>query len=232
MSSPTIELRWGRGLDSHSGNAYPYRERLRPVIKSAIDLAKQGLADYNIEFSASKHVEVDLVNPSCTVRASAGVNNTCHLNFMRGEVRRQQLDTAEVATSLFHEFIHLARYEKVRTLSPIELAASEGLAYMSGYDFGNSIGFNMGKTGYYDPVEEVWGLTKRELRHMRQQFIEESALASNLTGERLYTWFDSGTNKHYPRGVLVGICAISACENDGWEIADLIHLQPELIIGT
>ena len=225
MTTPSIELRWGNGFEMPR-----QREIVRPYVKTAIELAKQGLEDYDLTLGSPKRV---LVSNDVDLRGGGAMGKTCYLWFFQEEINEERINELWLAGIVFHELVHLIRQEHIAEKTNIEMAMTEGIAHMAGYDFETDILRQHGQKAKPDySVEKAWAIPDRAINALERTFLESGAAQDHWGGGAYSEWFSSRQPYGVPKGVAIGINAVMKMENEGWDIADLIHLPAELIFDT
>jgi hypothetical protein len=229
MSAPGIELRWGQGFEQKPRK----RERVRPYIRQAIDLAEEGLYEIGLQPSDRKYIVIDQAGPNEKWRGQAK-GKTCHINLTPNEAKSAKIDTVWLAAFVFHELVHLVHEEYVPGNGMLEHASSEGLANVAQYNFVNGLLYQRGRKGPpHRVVEKIRAMPKRDANRLELEFWKASARPDSWSDENIEEWFGRFRPPvNFPKGATVGILAVSKQLKQGWDIAELVTLPPDQVLDA
>lgn len=227
MPTPGIERRWGYGFDQKPRKC----EIVRPFVREALKLTKEGLEDLELEINDRKYVWIEQ-RDACDKWAGGARGKTANVSIPAVEVRRRRVDVVWLASYMLHEVVHLIHNDYVPGQGMLETAASEGLAHIAQYDFANELLYRAGRRGPpHRLVEKVRALPKREINKLESEFWKASARP--YTEERFEDWFSRyAPPVGYPRGVVVGVSAVLRQLNQGYEIPELIQLPADEVLDV
>lgn len=227
MSSPGLELRWGYGF----GYKPRKQEIFRPYVRSAIDFALEGMDEIGLPITERKYLWLEQRDPK-EKWAGGATGKSCNVSVTPEEIRRRRIDIIWLAANILHELVHVVHGEYNHDYNMLDVAASEGIAYIAQYNFANELLFRHGRVGPpHRMVEKIRELPKRELNKMEAEFWK--ACAKPYSEEVFNDWFSRQPRPlRIARGVIVGVSAVSRQLEMGWEIPELVALPPHEVLDV
>ena len=217
--NPPIVMARGQGW---SKNAW---EQHLPVIEHAAEKAEQGAQGLGIRFREWKLGTVDRITPE-GISYIGGRAIDMHTFLLRIDNRivrpTLRYDSPLLSRDTLHEVIHCTRFEHTGDESVLELAASEGLAYMADELYRQKYYGKRLVSKFFDfDLDADPQLEARILDNAQQSTYSQD-------GERAY--FTSSV-PNWRGGDLYGIQRVKAQLEKGFTISDLISQPAEDVLG-
>lgn len=230
MSAPGIELRWGYGFEGKPRNI----ERVRPLVRSVIGLALEGLDDMGLSIDERKYVVVEKGSLKKEKYRGGAKGKTCHITIQPQELRGWRTDEIWLSAFLLHELVHLIHGEYVPDEGLVDLAASEGIAHIAQYDFANTLLKQNGMKGPpHRLVEKIRRLPRPMQRNLELEFWKASSRPDANSNEAFVEWFDRfAPPLRYHKGVTIGVLAVTRQMKAGVDIAELITMPPHEVLDA
>lgn len=233
MTIPGIEIRWGSYNNDRYGSYKitdtEQRKVLRPKLQQALEMVIRAMPDYSLEINNKKYLDVYRVKPFYFYTAATSTSKTMQL-FLRPHQLYGRLDVGRVSQTLFHEYVHAARMEKIAPKSLGELAATEGIAYVADYFYGkNTKCWSYNRTPIVEQVMEWPRLAIETQRRNLSKLQHEKAF--DPQGNH---WLRVGSARQLSGlcgAEVIGINAVYRQVEAGRAIGELLHLPASEILG-
>lgn len=233
MTSPGIEIRWG-SYDNENYGSFKItdpeqRTALRPKLHRAVDMAIDGLLDYEVEITDRKYLDVYKVRPRYGIMAAATTSKRMQM-FLRPHQLGGHLDVGYAAHAILHEGLHAIRMETIPMKSIGERSATEGIAYVADYLFKKKVPH--WKYKQTSVVERVMALPKRDItrHHKKLAAIHNADLSSPESDFWLMAQLH-GNIKSLSTAEIVGINTVYRQVQAGRTIGELLHLSTSEVLG-
>ncbi len=229
MAIPPIEIRWGGG--KWNGG---HKRAVRPYVEAATDLAVDGFSGMGISYAEPKVANIWRASRFFGEVGSAADARNFDLYIEVDDIKRRRVAriVPELVVASFHELFHTVRSEHFphhETL--IETCATEGLAHFATHRFARALlSPNEGRSAWLSMRGDDVG----QLDILRQEFahdVMDETSGTEAPYEVYERWFDGSDGDSLPSGVTIGVMAVHDLLQSGHEIADLMAVAPEDIIG-
>lgn len=222
MANPEIQLAWGGGVWKRCD-----RRVVRPVLESAIALTTDATDYLDLTFAVPKTCSSWRVARRDKFAGECIDVNNFDVHFPVDHIKHRKLGSqlVELTITTLHELTHAIRLEHFQGDDLIELAATEGLAYVSG-DLLTDALFSKGEghnarsyidrrhAGQHDNIKSEFArLADLEARAV----IDDDAVC-----EIFDEWF-VGSGSGAPRALVFAVGEVNRRLDEGNQFADLMH---------
>jgi hypothetical protein len=233
MSVPSIELAWGGQSWKRSR-----KRTVRPLVRSAIELAEDGLEYLGVDYDEQIRANVYAVAKNWeSIGEAKESQNGIDLYIPHKDVKRKKVASYFNALCLttVHEALHLVRGSKYPNDSLIETAAAEGICYASEITLAKCLLTAEERSSVYGNL--VQPLNAKVVEAMKQHIfadnIDYADLDENTNSEfDIYdVWFSPAVNGYASAGNRLGYTAVVGLMQEGVRIPEIIEMPAAEILG-
>lgn len=232
MSAPSIDLAWGGQSWKRSR-----KRTVRPLVRSAIDLAEDGLDHLGLDYDEPIRANVIAVAKDWPNTGKAiESQNDIELYIPYKDVKRKKVASYfnKLCLSTVHEALHLIRgsvYPPRNSL--IEAAATEGICYASEITLAKSLLTNQERSSLYgnlvDPLDV--GVFNELNGHITFDEIDFADEEYSPDFDIYDYWFTPITNGYACAGDRLGYTAVVGLMQEGARISEIIEMPAAEILG-
>jgi hypothetical protein len=223
MANPPILVRRGTGWPN---TLWAQQEQ---AVEQAVRHANRGLECLGINYNRPKHGSIRRYAPGARGDDVVGmafdaVNFGLYEELSLSALPRKARHAATWSTTIVHEVVHCARFERVARDDCVELAATEGLAHVAEYEYTKKF---FGKL----LVTKLFDFDLEHPNYKLQKGLETIAAASQPTDQH-YEWYSGKTaHGHMRDGDIYGSQCIWQRLQEGFTLPHLMRRPAEELLG-
>lgn len=226
MNGPRTEIAWGGG--KWNGG---HKRAVRPNVELALALAEDGLDSLKIVAREPKQAVVWRVRRGYDDTGEAVSSFRFDLHIGSEHIRRRKVERLmlELATTSMHELIHCIRAEEFPAEDIVEMAVTEGLAYVGSYMFASGLMRpEEARIATYEATIDDNLLDATRTSFERTARAERAGTVDDMLANEM--WFTSPPDS-LSAGILLGINAVQTALGQGASFAELMTVAPDVIMG-
>lgn len=207
---------------------------MRPIVHTAVDLATEGLASFEIPTQQPRTAKVWRASKNFDEFAAcdSATELDLYVNYRDPKHLRKKAPflTEMYTVSTFHELLHGVRYEYFQDNTLAEHVASEGFAHIGEAKFADVLfGFDLHQTFPIMPEQA------RRLPWLVAELQQDIALnpENECEGELFDRWFEGDARTTVlADGVVLGGLAVMRHLNRGVQLPDIVRMPAEEVLST